>query len=472
MFTGREKELKILEEGFRSSQSELCVIYGRRRIGKSTLLEHFVKGRPCFFYTAGKEPKRLQLKRFVRELGETTGDSLTSKVTVSEWEDALTILDRNLSVLRHGHKKVGKALVIFDEFQWMCSGGIELISDLQRFWDKHWKRNNRIDLILCGSSISFMLGEVLSQKSPLFGRRTRSFKLEPFSLKLASKFLPGRGRYEIAEAYLAVGGVPMYLEVLRGGKSVRQALGAECFRSDGYFFDEVRFVLSEQLKETNHYFMLLSRLAQNPCQVAEMEEATGIPTGQIMFYLERLQMLGFVSRHTPFGARILSKTVRYRLDDYYLRFYFAFIHPRREQIVRYSSSLSFDQGAGRQWEAFTGRVFEAMARDHVDLIAHHLGHGSVLRSGSFWRKPTQRRKGVQIDLLIECEDKTLLLCECKWGRTPIGMEVVTSLRQKAGLFPNPQHATIRLVLVMAGRATPMVQKQRDITTIGLNDFWR
>ena len=177
---------------------------------------------------------------------------------------------------------------------------------------------------------------MLSRKSPLFGRRTRSFALWPFEATEAEQMLRGKGRFEVAESYLAMSGIPKYLEILQAYPSFRQAMTREAFTASGYFVDEVSFVLSEQLRETEHYFQVLRQLAHGARGVTELELATGIASGQMMFYLERLQLLGFVSRHIPFGARSSSKTVRYRLDDYFLRFYFAFIDPHLEQIRRFA----------------------------------------------------------------------------------------------------------------------------------------
>ena len=140
MFVGRERELEVLAEAYASASSELCVIYGRRRIGKSTLLEQFAQDRPAFFYLAGRESKRIQLRRFVRELGDAVGDPLTGKVLASTWDEALTLLDRNIRLFCEQHR-CDKAIVVLDEFQWMCRGAPELLSDLQRFWDKRWKNS-------------------------------------------------------------------------------------------------------------------------------------------------------------------------------------------------------------------------------------------------------------------------------------------------------------------------------------------
>lgn len=469
MFIGREAELRDLAACRTSSRSELCVVYGRRRIGKSTLLEEFVRGEPAFFYLAGREAKAQQLARFVRELGDALGDPLTGRVQVSSWNEALTLVDRSIEPFcaRHG---CGKMILILDEFQWMCNGAPELLSELQRFWDKRWQHSGRVFVILCGSAISFMLGEVLSRKSPLFGRRTRSFALRPFAAAEAERMLSGKGRFEVAESYLAVGGVPKYLETVRDYPSFRQAMTREAFTASGYFVDEVRFVLSEQLRETEHYFQVLRQLAHGAKGVTELVRATGIASGQMMFYLERLQLLGFVSRHVPFAARSSSKTVRYRLDDYFLRFYFAFIDPHLEQIRRSREGLRFDELVRNDWERHAGLCFEQFVRDHAGLVAAALGH-ELRKTGTYWQRPTKRKVGVQLDALIGCADGVTLVCECKWSRNRIGMEAVQQLRERTALYPNLRGDTLRLVLATANGATQDVQRVADISVVTLDDLF-
>ncbi len=472
MFIGRKEELEALEEGYRSPASGFCVLYGRRRIGKTTLLEEFVKDKPFFFYLAGRESKRLQLRRFVRELGNSVADPLTGKVAVSGWDEALELLDRTIPRLCeiHGGNR-GKAVVVFDEFQWMCHGAPELLSDLQRFWDQRWKNSGKVFIVVCGSAVSFILGEVLSRKSPLFGRRSLSFELGPFKANEASSFLPGRSRFELAEAFMAVGGIPKYLEILNTGAPIRRTLSRQAFSRTGFFFDEIRFILSEQLKETEQYFMLLERMAQGAAGAAELERATGIPTGQIMYYLERLQMLGFISRHIPMGTKVNTKKVRYRLDDYYLRFYFSFVHPNIGLIIRTAGAIPFAEMIENRWNTYSGLAFEHFVHDHAETIASRLGHGEkIIRTGSYWQRPTKAKEGVQIDLLIECRDMTTLLCECKWSRAKTGKDAVASLRRKEKLYPNLQGHTLRLVLVASGGVTEAVRKVEGLSILTLEDF--
>jgi hypothetical protein len=472
MFIGRKQELNILETHYHSKISEFCILYGRRRIGKSTLLEEFTKNKFAFFYLAGKENKRLQLKRFVRELGQQISDPFIEKMNVTQWNDALLLLDKNIDLLAQNNKLL-KAVVIFDEFQWMCNGAIELLSDLQRFWDKGWKNSGQVFLIICGSSISFMLGEVLSQKSPLFGRRTLSFELKSFDIAEAALFLPEKNTFEIAETYMTIGGIPKYLEIINAtGDSFRKRMSQEAFSSSGYFYDEIHFILSEQLKETENYFLLLEHMASGASEIKELVKLTNIPSGQIIYYLERLIFLGFVSRYIPINAPKKSKKVKYLLEDYYLKFYFNFIHQNLQRFSMNNEMYLFDQITKNRWDVYLGTLFEQFVRDHATIIAKKFGYtNEIQKIGSYWQHPTKRKKGVQIDLVIEFIDHTTFICECKWkGKSKTGMEAVSELRQKAKLYPNKNNHTLKCVLIASGGVTQPVLKQKDIHIVTLDDF--
>ncbi|MBU2513279.1 AAA family ATPase [bacterium] len=471
MFVGRQTELDLLEEHYKSKTSEFCILYGRRRIGKSTLLEKFTENKPAFFFLAGRETKRQQLKRFVRELGEAVSDPLTGKTIVSEWDEALMLLDRTLPLLLQ-KSDTKKAIVVFDEFQWMCRGAVELLSDLQRHWDKKWKDAKNLMLILCGSSISFMLGDVLSRKSPLFGRRTFSFELNPFKVKEAATLLRFKGKFEVVESYLAVGGVPKYLEIMNTKGSFQQSITKQAFTASGYFFEEIRFLLAEQLRETEHYYMVLSQLAKGSMGVTELEKSTGIGSGQIMYYLERLNLLGFVSRHIPIGKSVNTKKVQYCLDDYYLRFYFTFVHPDLHRISTTPAGIGFDSLTGNRWSAFSGLSFEHFVRDHAVTVVSKVGfEGGIKRLGRFWQTATKRKRGLQIDLIIECDDQITLICECKWSGKKTGMDAVFDLRKRMDLYPNIQNHTLKPVIIAAGGVTGNVLNEKDISIVTLDDFF-
>jgi uncharacterized protein len=466
MFIGRTSELRVLEEDFQSGQSNFCIVYGRRRIGKSTLLHRFTEGRAAFFFQAGRESKRRLMRRFGEELGVAARDPLAGKTRTDNWGEALLLLDRMLPALAGG----GKAIVVLDEFQWMCRHSPELLTDLQRMWDNTWSKSGNLFLVLCGSSVSFMLGDVLSEKSPLFGRRTRSIHLQPFSFPEAALFLPARSVFEAAEIYMACGGVAKYLEVVAERASFRSAVGPLFLSREGYFFDEVTFALSEQLKGTQRYFSLLRCMSRGIGDMASLERATGIATGQIAYYLERLVLLGFVSRHMPVGALPTAKRVRYVLDDYYLRFYFTFVEPLKRAARRAGAgapTLAFEKG----WDQYAGRAFELLARDHAAAIVRTLGHaGEIQDVGTYWRRPTAAEPGVQIDLVVECADNTTLVCECKWSRTPCGADAVASVAGKVAHYPNPRNHTLKGVLVAAAGVKGNAARNAGVHVVTLEDL--
>jgi AAA+ ATPase superfamily predicted ATPase len=325
-------------------------------------------------------------------------------------------------------------------------------------------------LILCGSSVSFILGEVLSEKSPLFGRRTRSIHLQQFSLGETAHFFKGRNRFEIAEIYIACGGVPKYLEVMGTAPSFRAALKPLFFDPHGYFFEEVTFALSEQLKEKDRYFQLLRLMSQGIGEIAELERRTGIASGQVMYYLERLHLLGFVSRNTPIGSKNGGKRVVYTLTDYFLRFYFMFVFPFRSGIKRGETDAPL-RLFNTKWDSYAGCAFERLAFDHAHLIVSKLGHGgSLLQAGAFWRKPTKRLAGVQIDLILVCEGNTTLVCECKWSRGKTGVAAAKELLEKVKIYPNPMNHTLKPVLVTAAGGTSEVASMKGISVVTLEDL--
>jgi hypothetical protein len=469
MFVGRLNELRLLNEAYGSARSEFFVLYGRRRIGKSTLLEKACIGKPVFVFQGGKESKRLMLRRFASELGTAINDSLTTKTRIEEWAEALLLLDRAIPALLGKQRKV---IIAFDEFQWMCENCPELVSDLQRIWDNHWKNSGNVFLVLCGSSISFMLGEVLGEKSPLFGRRTMSLHLRAFNLHETSRFFPKRNIFEVAEIFMACGGIPKYLEIMRNDSSFQSSMEKQFFSKDGFFFEEVNFILSEQLREKERYFEILRLISRGVSEISVLEHVTGINSGQISHYMDRLQLLGFVTRHIPITAKLSSKTVRYRLDDYYLRFYFALIDPYKESIRKIRQSGMVKSEINRKWDSYAGHTFEYLARDHAEIIARIAGHPVGITSiGSYWQRPTKKKKGVQIDLLIECADKVTLVCECKWSRSKVGIQAANSLDEKIKYFPNPKNHTLKPVLIAAQGLTGDINRQRFLSVVTLADLF-
>lgn len=468
MFVGRQEELNILEKDYYSKKSNFCIVYGRRRIGKSTLLRNFSESHPYFYFLGGKDNKQKQINRFIHELSLNTGDKLIDKMKITDWQDVFDLLDRSIEKI---NEKSGKKIIVFDEFQWMCNNSEELLTSLQYYWDTKWKDRKDIFLILCGSSVSFMLGKVLSESSPLFGRRTRSINLLPFNISESAEFFKNRNIFEIAEIFMITGGVAKYLEIFSSGESFISTVKEEILTRTGYFFDEVQFVLSEQLKEKDKYFRILIEMSKTPIEITELERITMIASGQITYYLERLMLLGFISRHIPFGKSNSSKTVKYKLEDYFLKFYFRFIHNSRQSLILGSSQSTYPSLIKEKWNTFVGTQFEQIVHDHATIITKKANCGEIIEIGSFWQKPTKLKQGFQIDLIIKTDSNIMLICECKWSRKKIGLSVVKELQRKIELFQNKDNLTIKPVIISAAGVTSAVKKEKSILTVDLNEYF-
>ena len=214
MFIGRQAELQVLERAYRSSRTEFIPVYGRRRVGKSELILHFIRDKPALYFLGKKAPPQLQIRAFMETAARALGQPLLASVSAADWGTALgTVLSQKSGTAR--------LVLAFDEFQWTAQASPELPSILQEQLDRSWKQRGDVLLILCGSFIGFMEREVLGEGSPLFGRRTAQILLKPFSFREAALFHPGWSAADRAQAYFVCGGVPLYLRFFSPADSIR-----------------------------------------------------------------------------------------------------------------------------------------------------------------------------------------------------------------------------------------------------------
>lgn len=464
MFIGRRVELQWLNSDYGENVSRFVVIYGRRRVGKSSLIQRFCEGKRAFIFSGGREKKALQIKRFLAEFAQFINDPIVALVSASTWDEALKVFNA-----RRGNEKL---ILVLDEFQWMCENAVELISDIQRNWDTVWKEDRRLFLILCGSSVSFMAGEVLSEKSPLFGRRTREIFLDPFSAKEGALFFSERSEREKTEALMLLGGIPTYLLLLKKSRSLWKNINDLAFTKGGLLINEVNFILNEQLKETGNYFRLLRILADLPMNIADLAREMRISAGQTLFYLHRLELLGFIKKYIPITKDINSKSVRYKLVDEYLRFYFYYVEPNRTRALNNTNDYLFERITGSTLDTFYGLAFELFCEKNIIAVLKKLDvFDTVQKIGTYWHKKTASTPGVQIDLVIECSDNTTFLVECKWSKDKIGVGTVEELARKERLYPNPRKDTIKKVIIASSSVTKEVKRDKTVSVITLKDFF-
>ncbi|MFH0946279.1 MAG: ATP-binding protein [Planctomycetota bacterium] len=456
-FVGRASELADLAGFLSKTGPAIGVIYGRRRIDKSLLIEKALEGRPALtFEGLENRPKKDQIEAFLFQLSRQAGPRSTGEATRS-WAEALYRLRPVL--------EKRPACIVLDEFQWMANYRREIVSDLKMIWDQYLSRIPGVKLILCGSIASFMTSKVV-RSSALHGRVDLEMHLKGLDLAEARELLRGKGLDEVIEACLYFGGVPKYLELLRDHPSVRMAVAELAFRENGYFLEEYDRIFTSHFKRNPDFRKISLALAGCPEGLfrKQLAEKAGVAAaGVLSEHLADLEAAGFISSVIPVDKSEGSRLIKYYLSDAYMRFYFAFIRPNLKKIKSGAQPGMFAQlsQTGR-FHAWRGKAFESLCIRHARLLAEILGFSGIDFSfGPYWRAPSKARPGLQIDLLFDRADNVMTLCEMKCSVARIGMRVVTDVERKVELlqraFPKK---TVQRVLVVHG------EPSRDLVRSG------
>jgi uncharacterized protein len=427
-FVGRAAELRLLEEAWRRREAAFIPIYGRRRIGKSELILHFLRGKQAIYHVGKVAPAALQLREFLEESARALEEPLLAQLAVTDWRAALDAVV--------GRAK-GKLLLVLDEFQWTAGASSELPSVLQELWDRKWKKAGQVMLILCGSFIGFMEREVLGKQSPLFGRRTAQIHLQPFDYREAALFHPSWSLANRARAYFVCGGVPMYLKAFSAHRSIEGNIEDNLLTEFSPMFREPEFLLREELREVETYHAILNAIAAGHITASAIAQASGAPVRSLPYYLDRLVQLGYVARRHPLtGGRPNARQVRFLLDDPLLRFWFRFVFPSRSFIQKAGPTRAYADLIKPQLDSYFGSCFERLCREALPHLHAREGIGAPTAVGQYWDKD------VQIDVVGVRGDGWIDLGECKWGPIASVPQVLDELEAKALAFPNPKNATL------------------------------
>ena len=446
-FQGRDRELKTLQAAWRSERSGFIPIYGRRRVGKSELIVHFMSGKPGLYFVGKRAPGGAQLQEFLEAAARAVGEPLLAQTRVTTWKAALELVGGRLPA-------GGKFILAFDEFQWIAEACPELPSVLQELWDRSWSRSGRVLLILCGSYLGFMERAVLGGKSPLFGRRTAQILLRPFNHLDAARFHPRLSPVDHARIYALGGGVPAYLLAFDGARSVEQNIMAQLLDDSAPLAREPDFLLREELRDLAPYHAVLMALAQGQSGPAQLEKSTGIDVRGLNYHLNNLVELGYIQRRYPVTESKPSvRSVRYALDDPLLRFWFRFVFPHQSVLRLLGPERGFAEIVRPGLDAYFGRCFERLCRECLPLLYASEGVRAAFNVGEYWDSE------VQIDVVGVRADNWTDLGECKWGVVNSLPTLAAELGAKVPRFPNPRNATIqrRLFVKMSkirSRQTP------------------
>jgi AAA+ ATPase superfamily predicted ATPase len=445
MFIDRQAELQLLEERYASDQAELFVLYGRRRVGKTALLARFCQDKRHVFFVADLDVEpvlRAALSAAVN--AELLGPEAASAVYPS-WQDIFLLLAR--------HAQAERLVVVLDEFTYLVDAHPPLASTLQRVWDSDLA-HTRLMLILCGSYVGMMEEAVLGYQAPLYGRRTGQYLLEPLSFHDAREFFPAYDLADQVRAFAVFGGIPAYLRVVSTAQPLLANVGQQVLTRGTFLYDEVRFLLQQELREPRNYFAVLEAIASGRTRLNEIKQATGLDG--VSSYLDTLRGLRLVKRVVPVTEDKPHKSRRgiYRLRDPSFRFWFRFVHPNRTLLERGGAQVALDRLVAPQLDAFTAPVFEEICRQFLWRLGLAGGLPFLpLRIGGWWRA------NEEIDAVAVGQGEALLV-ECKWTGCPIGADVLRNLERKAALVSKELGSRQLLFgLCARGGFTPQVEKE-------------
>jgi AAA+ ATPase superfamily predicted ATPase len=416
MFVNRVSELALLEKHYASDRAELFVLYGRRRVGKTELLAHFCEGKPHVFFVADQIPEQVLRANLSAAINDAIFGPGQVSAVYNTWDDLLTTLARQTQSKR--------LIVVIDEFPYLIAAYPALASILQRIWDRLLK-NSRIMLILNGSYIGMMEETLLGYQAPLYGRRTAQYLLEPLDFLDAQNFFLSYTPEDRLRSYAVYGGTPAYLQAIHPENTLETNIIETILERGAPLYDEVRFILQQELREPRNYFAVLQAIASGNTRQNEIKQATGLES--VTPYLETLQQLHLIERTVPVTDTQPHKSRRgiYRLKDNYLRFWFRFVFPNGSQLERGAAKAVFKTAIRPEMDHFSSIVFEQACRQYFWRVGLK-GRLPFLpqQIGGWWNAHQE------VDLVILGEGQ-MTLAECKWSSRPVGIDILQEFEGKS-----------------------------------------
>lgn len=422
MLIGRESEIKILNELYRNASSELVALYGRRRVGKTFLIDEVFAGRITFrhaglspiddrYSSASKRKSRMkdQLQHFYRSL---TMQGMKKSKAPGSWQEAFYMLEDLLQESDNGTRQ----LVFFDEIQWLDTPKSGFMTGFEAFWNGWACHRHNIMVIICGSSTSWILDKFVNNHGGLYDRVTYEICLRPFTLHECELFFASNGivmsRYDIVQAYMSVGGIPYYLKYFRRDKSLPQNIDAMFFAENAPLRNEFERLFSSLFVNPEAMMRIVAALASKNMGLTRQEiiQQTKIPdSGELSSFLKALVSGNFIIKYHSFGS---SKRVEYyKLTDPFCLFYQHFV--KNDASRRYASWINIEGSASVT--AWKGYAFENVCWNHIRQIKTALGISGVVTRESLWSKRgNEENSGAQIDLIIERNDNVVNMCEIKF----------------------------------------------------------
>ncbi|XCP83998.1 ATP-binding protein [Roseburia hominis] len=462
MFVGREKELENLNAMYLDDHFQMLVLYGRRRVGKTTLLNEFCKDKSSIFYSAEQSTNKLNLEKFSAlvfgHYGETTLEPFSS------WENALTYIDNR--------QQDERLILVIDEFPYLVKKNRALLSEFQHLID-HRLQNGKMFVILCGSYMGFMEKEVLGSKSPLFGRRTGQLHMKSFDYRTSMKFLEGFDTEDKLKLYGAFGGTALYLQQVVPDKDFEYNIKNAFLRVTAYLYEEPLLLLRQEVQEPGIYSAIIEAIAGGASKSNEIATKIGEETAKCLKYIGVLCELGILYKEIPFGEKETSRRTLYGISDFMFRFWYRYVYANRSLVETGAVDAVMQRRIEPNYNDYMGIVFERICREYL-LAKNAVGDLPILFTaiGRWWGTNPVSHSQVEIDLIAN-DGADYLICECKWRNEKLDLGVVKKLMEKADIFSKNRNKTWFVLFSKGGFTDAVIeaaQKDDKIILVGLDDI--
>lgn len=433
MVVGRESQTLLLESLLRDKKSHFVAITGRRRVGKTYLIDEVYKDQMSYRVTGIQDANtESQITNFVQKVMEYSQIPLIG--TLSNWQEVFIYFKAYLKRL----SKRKKHVIFIDELPWMATARSGFIQGLAHLWNDYLSKEKHFILVVCGSATSWISKKIVNDKGGFHNRLSQVIKLEPFTLKETKLFLKSKKvnltDHAIAEIYMIMGGIPFYLEQIRKGESPTIAIERLCFADNGllkYEYDNLYKALFDYPENHEAIVKALATTQHGLTREEIIKKSKVEAGGPYTRAMDDLLVSGFIIEETPYGRK--KRGALYRLIDEYSVFYHKFIHPNRKKSKGIWQQLSAKQA----YKIWTGYAFETLCLRHIDEIKKALGIANVYTENYSYRyQGSKEEKGFQIDLIIDRNDKAINLCECKFYSTDykIDKKYAQDLKQRKANF--------------------------------------
>lgn len=417
-FVGRQEELLALEREY-NRESSFVVVYGRRRVGKTTLIKRFIENKNALYYLAGVESDRQNLNKFTAKVAEFVEKPYLAEVRFDSWQKICMALAE--------YKPNEKKVLVIDEFQYLVQSNSAFTSIFQECWDEILKDHN-IMVILCGSHISMMTSAVLNHNSPLYGRRTAQIRLKPLSFREFSDAFTDRSYEEKVKIYSITGGVPKYIEFFANELSLLENIENNILDKSGFLYEEPAFLLENEVREPINYFSIMKTIALGKHKISEMAVVLEQKTNSISPYLATLSDLFLIEKRIPVTETMPEKSRKglYYIQDNFMEFWFKFIFPYKGELELDNKKYVMEKLERNLVDNHVSFVYEHICAEiFIQLCKEERIDFAISRIGSYWNN------NVQIDVVaIDNQHKRIFAGECKFYEKPVAAKVYADLVEK------------------------------------------